>query len=208
MTARIAGLWIVREGLSCRFWAEFAASDEGECGIPDVGEVLRGASGSHPGCRPEGGHPPHQFTSARHLKCLVSEHDPIATLYSLPRNAMSSSGDRALRSGAIIMWREIAEPGTAAQRQGTAPGERRQGKAPRLRMAAIRQVDRTGPHRHGLVKIHRMQQHEARNGVDMGNVAYPCARLWNVGQSRCWVVKNDTEYTKCGHCTYRPASFF
>jgi len=42
------GLWIVREGLSCGFWAEFAASDEVECGIPDVGEVLRGASGSHP----------------------------------------------------------------------------------------------------------------------------------------------------------------
>jgi hypothetical protein len=42
------GLWIVREGLSCGSWAEFAASDEGECGIPDVGEVLRGASGSHP----------------------------------------------------------------------------------------------------------------------------------------------------------------
>ena len=89
-----------------------------------------------------------------------------------------------------------------------APGDSARGKAPRLRMAAIRQVDRTGLHRHGLVKTHRMQQHKARNGVYMGNVAYPCARLWNVVQSRCWVVKNDTEYTKCGHCTYRPASFF
>jgi hypothetical protein len=48
MTARIAAFGFVREGLSCGSWAEFAASDEGECGIPDVGEVLRGASGSHP----------------------------------------------------------------------------------------------------------------------------------------------------------------
>jgi hypothetical protein len=29
---------------------------------------------------------------------------------------MSSSDDRALRSGAIIVWREIAEPGIAAWR--------------------------------------------------------------------------------------------
>jgi hypothetical protein len=29
---------------------------------------------------------------------------------------MSSSGDRTLRSGAIIVWREIAEPGIAAER--------------------------------------------------------------------------------------------
>jgi hypothetical protein len=29
---------------------------------------------------------------------------------------MSSSGDRTLRAGAIIAWREIAEPGIAAER--------------------------------------------------------------------------------------------
>jgi hypothetical protein len=29
---------------------------------------------------------------------------------------MSPSGDRAHRSGAIIVWHEIAEPGIAAQR--------------------------------------------------------------------------------------------
>jgi hypothetical protein len=76
-----------------------------------------------------------RFTPARHLKRLVFIHDPIANLHTFPRPAMSSSGDRALRSGAIIVWREIAEPGIAAERQGTAP---------RLRMAAVRQVDRTG----------------------------------------------------------------
>jgi len=36
----------------------------------------------------------------------------------------------------MVVWREIAEPGIAAERQGTAP---------RLRMAAVRQVDSTGP---------------------------------------------------------------
>jgi hypothetical protein len=49
----------------------------------------------------------------------------------VPVHAMSSSDDRALRSGAIIAWREIAEPGIAAQRQGAAP---------RLRTADHRQV--------------------------------------------------------------------
>ena len=35
----------VRLAGSCGFWAEFAASDEGECGIPDVGAVLLGDGG-------------------------------------------------------------------------------------------------------------------------------------------------------------------
>ena len=64
-----------------------------------------------------------RFTSARHLRRLVFIHDPVANLSTFPRNAMSSSGDRALRSGAIIVWREIAERGIAAQRQGIAPGD-------------------------------------------------------------------------------------
>jgi putative transposase len=55
-----------------------------------------------------------RFTSARHLKRLVFIHDPVANLHNCPRHAMSSSDDRALRSGAIIVWREIAEPGIAA----------------------------------------------------------------------------------------------
>jgi hypothetical protein len=88
-----------------------------------------------------------RLTSARHLQCFVFIHDGVANLNNCPRHAMSSSGDRALRSGAIIAWHMIAEPGIAAQRQGKAPGEsargKRQGKAPRLRMAADRHVDRT-----------------------------------------------------------------
>jgi len=34
---------------------------------------------------------------------------------------MSSSDDRALRSEAMVTWRETAEPGIAAQRQGKSP---------------------------------------------------------------------------------------
>jgi putative transposase len=55
-----------------------------------------------------------RFTSARHLKRLVFIHDGVANLHNCPRHAMSSSDDRALRSGAIIVWREIAELGIAA----------------------------------------------------------------------------------------------
>jgi hypothetical protein len=71
-----------------------------------------------------------RFTSARHLKRLVVIHDGVANLHNFPRHAMSSSGDRALRSGAIIAWREIAKPGIAAQRQGKSPGESGKGKLP------------------------------------------------------------------------------
>jgi putative transposase len=55
-----------------------------------------------------------RFTSARHLKRLVSIHDGVANLHNFPRHAMSSSDDRALRSEAMVVWREIAEPGIAA----------------------------------------------------------------------------------------------
>ncbi len=55
-----------------------------------------------------------RFKSARHLQRFVSIHDGIANLHTFPRHAMSSSGDRALRSGAMVAWREIAEPGVAA----------------------------------------------------------------------------------------------
>jgi hypothetical protein len=65
-----------------------------------------------------------RFTSARHLKRLVFILDGVANLCNCPRHAMSSSGDRALRSGAIIVWREIAEPGIAAQRQGKSVREK------------------------------------------------------------------------------------
>jgi putative transposase len=56
----------------------------------------------------------HRFTSARHLKRLVFIHDGVANLHNCPRHAMSSSDDRAPRSGAMVAWREIAEPGIAA----------------------------------------------------------------------------------------------
>ncbi|MCX7342509.1 MAG: hypothetical protein NT037_18865 [Hyphomicrobiales bacterium] len=55
-----------------------------------------------------------RFTSARHLERLVFIHDPVANLHNCPRHALSSSDDRALRSGTIIVWREIAELGIAA----------------------------------------------------------------------------------------------
>jgi putative transposase len=62
-----------------------------------------------------------RFTSARHLKRLVFIHDGVANLHNCPRHAMSSCDDRALRSEAMVVGREIAEPGIAASRQGKAP---------------------------------------------------------------------------------------
>jgi putative transposase len=55
-----------------------------------------------------------RFRSARHLQRFVSIHDGVDNLHTIPRHAMSSSGDRALRSGAMVAWREIAELGVAA----------------------------------------------------------------------------------------------
>ena len=55
-----------------------------------------------------------RFKSARHLQRFVSIHDPIANLHNFPRHAMSSSDYRALRSEAMVAWREIAELGIAA----------------------------------------------------------------------------------------------
>jgi putative transposase len=55
-----------------------------------------------------------RFKSTRHLQRFVSIHDGVANLYTFPRQAMSSSDDRALRSEAMVAWREIAELGVAA----------------------------------------------------------------------------------------------
>ena len=55
-----------------------------------------------------------RFRSARHLKRLLFIHDGVANLHNFPRPAMSSSDDRALRSEAMVAWREIAELGVAA----------------------------------------------------------------------------------------------
>jgi hypothetical protein len=73
-----------------------------------------------------------RFKSARHLQRFFSIREPIANLKNFPRQAMSSSDRRALRSKAMVVWREVAEPGITAQRQGKAPG---------LRATADRQVD-------------------------------------------------------------------
>jgi hypothetical protein len=48
------------------------------------------------------------------IKRFVSIHDGVANLHNFPRHAMSSSDDRALRSEAMVVWREIAELGVAA----------------------------------------------------------------------------------------------
>ena len=55
-----------------------------------------------------------RFKSARHLQRFVSIHDPIANLHNFPRQSFSSSDYRALRSEAMIAWREIVELGIAA----------------------------------------------------------------------------------------------
>ena len=55
-----------------------------------------------------------RFKSARHLQRFVSIHDPIANLHNFPRHAFPSPDYRALRSEAMIAWREIAELGIAA----------------------------------------------------------------------------------------------
>jgi putative transposase len=55
-----------------------------------------------------------RFKSARHLQRFVSIHDGVANLHNFPRHAMSSSDDRALRSEAMVAWREIAELGISA----------------------------------------------------------------------------------------------
>jgi hypothetical protein len=55
-----------------------------------------------------------RFTSARHLQRSVFIHDLVANLHNVPRHAMSSSGDQALRSEAMVAWRKFAELGIAA----------------------------------------------------------------------------------------------
>lgn len=48
-----------------------------------------------------------RFKSSRQLQRFVSIHDPIANLFHLPRNHLSSSEYRHLRSAAMEIWREI-----------------------------------------------------------------------------------------------------
>jgi putative transposase len=53
------------------------------------------------------------FKSARHLQRFVSIHDPVANLFHIPRNEISSDHHRELRTEAMQMWNEIARLQTA-----------------------------------------------------------------------------------------------
>ena len=46
--------------------------------------------------------------SQRHLQRFVSIHDPIATLFHIPRPDIPSSHHRELRAAAMNLWGEIA----------------------------------------------------------------------------------------------------
>jgi hypothetical protein len=71
----------------------------------------------------------------RNLPQFASIRDPISNLNNFPRLAVSPSAYRALRSKAMIVWRETAELGIAAWRQG---------KAPYVRTIAVRRIDSAG----------------------------------------------------------------
>ncbi len=49
-----------------------------------------------------------RFKSARHLQRFVSIHDPIANLFHFPRNSMTASNYRALRTEAMSVWADLA----------------------------------------------------------------------------------------------------
>jgi hypothetical protein len=50
-----------------------------------------------------------RFKSQRHLQRFVSIHDPIASLFHVPRYDIPSSNHRRLRSSAMNLWAKIAE---------------------------------------------------------------------------------------------------
>ena len=50
-----------------------------------------------------------RFTSPSHLQRFVSIHDPIANLFHLPRNEMTSTDFRDLRAAAMDARRDIAQ---------------------------------------------------------------------------------------------------
>jgi hypothetical protein len=50
-----------------------------------------------------------RFKSARHVQRFVSIHDPIANLFHFPRNGLSSTDYRQLRSQAMEAWAEILD---------------------------------------------------------------------------------------------------
>lgn len=50
-----------------------------------------------------------RFRSARQLQRFVSIYDPIANLFHLPSNTLSSADHRHLRAAAMQIWGEIAQ---------------------------------------------------------------------------------------------------
>ncbi|OJF99210.1 IS6 family transposase [Pararhizobium antarcticum] len=49
-----------------------------------------------------------RFKSRRHLQCFVSIHDPIANLFHIPHQEISSRHHRELRAEAMSLWAKIA----------------------------------------------------------------------------------------------------
>lgn len=49
-----------------------------------------------------------RFESRRRLRRFVSIHDPIASLFHIPRHDISSSHHRNLRAAAMNLWTKIA----------------------------------------------------------------------------------------------------
>ncbi|ACM40105.1 transposase (plasmid) [Allorhizobium ampelinum S4] len=49
-----------------------------------------------------------RFKSQRHLQRFVSIHDPIANLFHIPRNDITSGHHRELRAEAMSLWAKIA----------------------------------------------------------------------------------------------------
>jgi putative transposase len=48
-----------------------------------------------------------RLKSARHLQRFVSIHDPIANLFHFPRDSMTATDDRALRTEAMSVWADL-----------------------------------------------------------------------------------------------------
>jgi putative transposase len=55
-----------------------------------------------------------RFKSARQVQQFLSNHDPIANLFHLPRNRLSASAYRTARAQAFATWAEVAGAGLAA----------------------------------------------------------------------------------------------
>jgi len=49
-----------------------------------------------------------RFKSRRQVQCFVSIHDPIATLFHIPRHDISAGHHRELRAAAMDQWAKIA----------------------------------------------------------------------------------------------------